>query len=297
MPNQKFQTPQDSDTYVSFIKKRCENLITHQIWSGIDKNILNQWFKNFTTPEEKYFAACILDNLIFRSKEQTEAMIFQLLSRSIPDIFRKIPPPIQVLDFISSLKKSTDPKIRFVPIINDEDMTQSGFAVSRMLKTMNFCNKDWIIAPSKISKVLKEGVKVIIFIDDFLGTGHQFDKVGGNLKIDSLSKSHYILYAPLAAHEDGIKRINTSFPNVKVTTSELITKTASVFSSCFDDSQNTPEVAKKFYELFLKKKGIKSNSSVDRFNLYIAYAFEHGVPNNSIKILYHKRNWNQLFNR
>lgn len=293
----KFQTPNNSETYYSLIKKRCENLINHQIWSGIDRNTLNLWLKNFITPEEKYFAACILDNLLFRSKEQTDAMLFQLFSRSIPDVLRKTQPPIPKVILLDILKGNIDYKIRLVPLLQDEDPTQSGYAISRLIKLLNYCNKKWIITPSQIQKSIKTGAKVFIFIDDFLGTGTQFSKVAIKINLKSLLKNHYIMYAPLAAHETGIKNITSNFPNLKIATSELLRNDSNVFHSCFDDSVNTPEIVESFYNEFLIKKGIKEKIKLSRFNLHLAYAFEHGVPNNSLKIFYQKKNWNQLFNR
>jgi hypothetical protein len=184
-----------------------------------------------------------------------------------------------------------------VPLLDGEDPTQSGFAVSRLFKTMGFCRKEWLINPSQIPKALKAGVKVLIFIDDFLGTGEQFTAVGNTMDIKSLSKNTYTIYAPLAAHENGVRNIKAIFPNVKVTAAEILRDESEVFKSCFDDSVNTPEMAKIFYKEFLGKNGMKDKKKGSRFNLRIAYAFEHGVPNNSIKILYHATNWNQLFNR
>jgi hypothetical protein len=294
----KFKIPSDGETYINLIKERCNNLITHQIWTGIDKNKINLWLKNFTTDEEKYFAACILDNLIFRSKPQTEAMIFQLFSRSIPDIFRNNPPPIGDVDLLNCLKEKKSCNIRLVPVIkNNKDTSQSGYAISRLMKTMKFCDNKWIIDPSEINNNIKNGINTFIFIDDFLGTGSQFIEVAKKIKLDELSKNNYIVFAPLSAHEKGIKAVKENFPLVKITASEVLPIGSEIFSTCCDDAENTPEIVKAFYNELLVKKKIKVNKVAEQYCLMLAYAFEHGVPNSSIKILYHDKNWNPLFNR
>lgn len=294
----KFKIPSDAETYINLIKERCNNLINHQIWTGIDKNTINLWFKNFKTEEEKYFAACILDNLIFRSKPQTEAMIFQLLSRSIPDVFRNNPPPIGDVDLMESLKSNKECFIRLVPVIKDDnDQTQSGYLISRLMKTMKFCNKDWIIAPSEVRESIKKGIKTFIFIDDFLGTGNQFIEVAKANKLQDIAKDNYIVFAPLSAHERGIKAVKEKFEDIKIAASEIIPLDSEIFSICCDDEVNTPEIVKFFYKELLSTKKIKSNKASEKYNLMLAYAFEHGVPNSSIKILYHDKNWNPLFNR
>ena len=291
-----FQVPENGLTYVNLVKERCNNFISSHIWSGIDKNTLRLWLNNFVSEEEKYFAACILDNLIYRSKEQTSSMIYQLLTRSLPDLFRVIPPGISTSDFFESLNGDIDPNLRFVPIINDDDPTQSGFAMSRLIRTMGYCNKKWIVNPNRVKKLVRSGLKVLVFIDDFLGTGEQFKKVADAMALGNLSREIYIVYAPLAAHETGVKFINSKFPDVKVVTAELLTVDSEVFRSCFDDGTNTPEAARAFYKNMLQRRKIKGKNA-DRFVLDIAYSFEHGVPNNSIRILHHRKKWNQLFIR
>ena len=75
--------PKDWKIYSNSIRDRCRDLIEHKIWSGIDKNQFEKWRCNFKTDHEKYFAACILDSLIYRSNQQTYSLINQLIYRNI----------------------------------------------------------------------------------------------------------------------------------------------------------------------------------------------------------------------
>lgn len=83
-----FKLPRDGKIYIDQIVERCTSLIQCGIWGDMHPSHLRRWMKNFTTDEEKYFAACVLDSLIYRSKSQTIALIRQLFQRALPDLTR-----------------------------------------------------------------------------------------------------------------------------------------------------------------------------------------------------------------
>src|SRR3989442_15480582 len=111
-----FTLPKDGQTYHTEIFDRCRELINFGIWGGLHLSRLRSWVTNFRTDEEKYFAACILDHLIYRSKDQTIGLIEQLFRRVIPDLTRLDPTPQGVLeDCLPNLRNSqSDPGIRLV---------------------------------------------------------------------------------------------------------------------------------------------------------------------------------------
>lgn len=56
----------DVPSFIQHKKSQCGKLIEYGIWKGIDSNDLSAWLKNFSTEQEKYFAACIMDWLVYR---------------------------------------------------------------------------------------------------------------------------------------------------------------------------------------------------------------------------------------
>ena len=70
---------------------------------------------------------------------------------------------------------------------------------------------------------------------------------------------------------------------------------------CFDDGENTPMSAERFYYDLLLKKGInvKSAERLGFGGLGLAYVFEHAVPDNNLPIFWHPGNsdWAPLFDR
>jgi hypothetical protein len=65
------------------------------------------------------------------------------------------------------------------------------------------------IAPSQIERSAKRGIKVFVFIDDFLGTGTQFSWLLRETGLDKRTGSNlYLIYAPLVSHSSGKKKLH-----------------------------------------------------------------------------------------
>ena len=305
---QEFMLPKDWRIYIQEILDRCENLIHYSIWNGIHVTRLRRWISNFITDEERYFAACVLDFLIYRSEEQTLALIKQFFQRTLPDLARLNPMPIpQIHDWEYALRHSPplDPGIRLVTAVRQSDPhTKSAHVIARYMKRYLSVNESWIIKPWEIVDHLRKGIVTFIFIDDFLGTGDQFKTF---LKMESLSNlfnSIYAAYVPLVAHVKGIDYLRHHFPNLRVRSVETLDNSYSVFNdecSCFWDGTNTPHSAKKFYFDLLRRKriGITGPERRGYGHLELAYAFSHAAPDNCLPIFWwhYTNTWNPLFDR
>jgi predicted alpha/beta-fold hydrolase len=119
-PMSPFQLPRDWRVYTDQILERCASLIQYGIWGDFKSSQLRRWMNNFTTDEERYFAACVLDTLIYRSKDQTLALIRQLFQRSLPDLTRLDHTPLgQIEDWqylLQSEPSIRDPGVRLVAV-------------------------------------------------------------------------------------------------------------------------------------------------------------------------------------
>lgn len=291
-----FILPKDYMVYVNQIHEKINDFINLNIWRGIEKMKLKQWLKNFTTDEEKYFAACILDNLIYRSDSQTESMLFNLISIDIPNlILNHKPAGVNPLVTLGGFKNSVDPSIRLVCVKGEFDApSKSSHFVARMLKRKMMINENWIITPDKIDSCLKSGTKCFVFIDDFLGTGDQFHEMAEDIKLKEKLElvDTFFAYAPLTAHSDGVTFLNQSYPKLKITFVEKLDETNSVFNSAFNDGVNSPEGSRKFYIDFMKRKSglgdLIKDSALGHGRLELTYVFEQSVPDNNISLIY----WN-----
>ncbi len=302
-----FQLPQDGETYIGEIVERCRALVTCRIWSDLHSGRLNTWLNNFDTPEERYFAACLLDSLIYRSAEQTYALIEHLLQRSLVDTIRLNPSPEGLIDdFLKLLQNSTDPGIRLVPVSPpDQPTMKSGPLVARIFRRKFDVNNRWFIPPAKIRLYRKKGIRVFIFVDDFLGTGDQFLKTVKAYNLEKeLSSDSYFIYAPLVAHARGESAVRKKFNSLHISSVERLDDSYDVFrqgSTCFSDGINSPKRARRFYYEFLKRKRIvrRERDRCGYKGLGLLYAFEHSTPNATLPILWFpkKTGWAPLFDR
>ena len=103
-------------TYYNNIKNRSLKLIELGIWKGVDPNMLSAWINNFQTDREKYFSACILDAIMYRSKDQVISMLYDLYTKDLhnllriySDIYTPYKPPLELLK-----DKWNDPGFRVV---------------------------------------------------------------------------------------------------------------------------------------------------------------------------------------
>ncbi len=295
-----FTPPPEAKTYIATIRDRCHDLINCHIWTGIQSNNIDVWLQNFKTDEEKYFAACILDSLIYRSNAQTKALAFQLLFRSLPDLTRRANSPLGVInDWQARLQSNADPKIRLVTAMSKSHGTAtSGFHVSRLMRQEMGVNSNWIIKPEEIKKCLNDGVEILVFIDDLLGTGQQFKEICDEEDLLDVISKNYVVFAPLVAHKVGIEKLKTKCASLHVVAAEYLDENASSFNTCFNDNINSPESAQAFYDEILKKRILEILNPDNKYgigNLALAYLFEHGSPDNSLHILWDKQtNWDSL---
>ncbi len=292
-----FQVPDGAAQYIDRITKRCDSLIRSHIWAGVDRNNLSNWIKSFKGADEEYLSAIILDNLIFRSEQQTKALMVQVIQKIIPQLLQSIP-------YFNSyngkwMETLSKPKIpaRIVPVIRESDgPCKSGNHIAREYSRLVKVNQRLIVNPQDIEAAKKDGVKLIIFIDDFLGTGKQFNKFFNEVK-DVFDDSITAVYTPLAAHSEGLKSVKENAPNLLLGTAEKLTYSDGLFSQpdgMLADGVNTQHTLKEYYmELARKRLGDKFKGLDGYGNLNLLYGFSHATPNATLPILWAEANNNK----
>lgn len=307
------QIPDSGLDYTQSIIERCEDLIHSQIWSGIELVQLKAWLSNFSDDIEKYFAAWILDRLIYRSHRQTVALMLQLFQRVIPKLTSKYPCPSGPLeDIIQALDKNrhisySQNQFRFVVAVRQGDPpTKSAFEIARIMKREFSLREDFFIYPKDIPTTITTGVRTFIFIDDFMGTGDQFttDLIKKELSAIVIDPDLFFAYTPLTAHYSGIYKLKREFPQIKCDTVETLGEEHEIFNSNSGIVETSPDSLnemRKFYYDYLEKKNIQVDKDERRGygNLDLAYAFEHAAPDNSLPILWYQQdqNFHPLFKR
>jgi hypothetical protein len=299
MTNSSFVVPRDGPAYTSQVFDIAEQLIRAGIWSGLDRDRLRLWRKNYNSPEEQYFSACCLDRLLYRSDAQTLALMRHLWTRKLPMLQRLLDGPGGSF-WIDSLREGTDKQVRVIPVVDAAHVTKSGYLIARLLEKRLRVKSRYIKAMSAATSV-QDGT--IIFVDDFLGGGTQFAALLTMNDLLEPSKSVRLIYAPLVAYEDGIARLKRQLPNVTIVAGEVLDSSHRVLTSASDafaDGVNTPDTASRFYYDMLARHGLKIMPAIgEAAHLGVAYAFEHAAPNNSLEIFWQSSaaTWTPLFDR
>ena len=295
-----FKLPEGGPIYTEHIVARTKDLIAHNIWQGLEEIQLSTWLKNFPTDEHRYFAARILDTLMFRSAPQTKSMVTHLFQRTIPDLARLHGLPSDLYSAYDRLRDRAEPNMRLVPVVPSEDpIMSSGPLIARLTRNhLNF-RKKWMIRHQEI----KPTTPFVVFIDDFIGTGGQFSKFLQRANLEHLVVERRCCFVTLAAHRDGIEQLKSKFPNLAVSGVDLLEPRNGLFheqSLAFPDGTNSIDDAKAFYNEMLDEIHVTSPRFRGGYGqLHLAYAFEHAVPNNSTPLLWWSScaNWTPLFKR
>lgn len=302
-----FKPPQDAEIYIQLVLDRSRELIESSIWQDLHVQRVTSWIENFSESIDRYFAARILDSLIYRPLPQTKALIDYLFVRALPEVTRNDALGAFCPDWVTSfLAPTAHPCVRFIPVIRDIDPpTKSGPLVARMIARhlgISECNMIW---PWQIEKALSAGVKIFVFLDDFLGTGNQFTKFCKSYKIQSFLSAAQFIYAPLVAHVMGVNAVKTYDNWIVLAHAELLDAGQELFSEscdCFEDDLNSREDARKYYDILIDKIGLRSSLSERLWygygGLALAFSFSHASPNNSLPLLWWRaENFVPLFDR
>ncbi len=282
-----FQSPSHGLAYYRDVTQRCEDMIYTKIWDGLDPTRLRSWLTNFESTEEKYFAAKLLDTLVYRSANQTRAIMYYLFETVLPSSLNDLRQYANV-SWTDLLAGTDDPEVRIVPVINVADPpTKSGPHVCRLLKRHLGLNERWMIWPSQVQQAEKQGVRLFLLVDDFVGTGYQFRKFFNGIE----HTNSVFVYLSLVSYEKGLSKLETRFPELRLAPGELLDDSHNIFSvhsTVFNDDVNDQAIARNFYLALLKKKSINWDQrfALGYSRLSLAFAFDHATPNSTLPIFW-----------
>jgi len=288
-----FKLPNGSDIYIDSISHRCDSLINSSIWSGIERNHLRNWLRSFNTNEDKYFASILLDNLIFRSNQQTKALMIQGMQRSLPEALKDLPQYDAYRgNWINILKRNLN-FVKLVPVIGEDDSpAKSGPTMARKYNSELNVHNSNIIYPDAIEKAKRDGANLFIFIDDFCGTGKQFLRFFDEVN-DAFDDEDCLIFMPLCMHSKGKTKIFNKHSNILVVAPENLSDEDRFFkedAELLPDQVNTFGDLKVFYKKLLKQRVGNIRNPFGFGKLGLTYAFSHGTPNATLPLLWSTQN-------
>lgn len=307
-----FNAPDDYLEFYDEVVKKTYTLIELNYISGITKKNLKLWLNNFNTKEEKYFSSLILDSMIYRNKNAIISLTKRIIQTILPNILEKL--NIYKIKSIQDWEEKimSDVSYKGLPFIFstidtvDGKCGKSGHELIRLLSKNEIINRN-LTLDLNFSKP-NRACKTVIFLDDLLGTGKQFEDFI-TLNLDKLSDVESIIYCPLVAHETGLKRIEEFSlmisKKIYIYPAEKINEKYNFFyqktsNNKSIDGINLDKDIIEFYEkLMINNKLVNNLEEIYGFgSLGLLYFFETGIPNNTLPILRYKtEKWNRLIYR
>lgn len=292
------------DDHIETVFNRARKLIELKYWDNITQRELDAWIDNFKEREERYLAAAILHSLIFRNQNSMLTIgqdIFQIV---LPQILEEK----GVYDFKSikewlvdiNSTKCRNLRFRFSAIEDIDDKgVKSSSTILSFLKS-KFFDSNLTINSHNIKEHVEKGIEAIIFFDDIIGTGEQFDTF---YRVRELSKLNaHIIYIPFAAVLEAVETLQNKYNNLTILPIEKIEPSNSFFCGSNDFLRYTPgltpELFRDFYLNLCKENRINLHGNLGVGKLELTYVFNASTPNNNLAMLMHKGNgWSGLFKR
>lgn len=300
-----FIVPEGWDRYHRQIKSSVDTLIRQSVFSGISQSVLSTWWKNFKSSEEKYLAAHLLDSMVYRTEEMLKASCHQVVQKILPEKLEKLHIQFDSVSELEAILKNKRNDIVFSPIVTNTP-GKSGEALLRLFAgtiQLNGKNKHYI----RNWVNFHPDTKVIVLLDDMVGTGNQFCTFYKNNNLSNCKIP--IIFIPFFAHESGIQHVNRQCPNVQIAPIETLGTEHNFFREDKDspgydlwarDKQNKVKDVKKFYEDMLKANGISCANNFGYGGFGLTVYTNLSTPNNSLHIFYTNKNvqsWIPLLTR
>lgn len=267
---------------------------------------MRSWLGNFSTDEDQYLAAHLLDALIYRTDAMLDSTSQHVIEMVLPDELKRLGlyNSNSVDQFIEQLVSGDELLgIRFVAVDGSFEQTpgKSGAQLIRQFYRATKVNKKLLVRPENISK-LNNGVKTLVFLDDCLGTGSQFSRFCDYYKLKQLSDKFSLIYLPFVAHSTGLRTLKTGYPFLNLAPVEKLSNENNFFSESksskgiwLRDGKNSISDVKKHYRSLLKSKGASGESE---YCLNLSLGFYFSTPNNTLKAYFSDQgNWKGLLVR
>lgn len=290
------QIPDGVDLYIDRVTRRCDALITSEIWNGLERNQLEYWLRSFKhTLEGRYFSALVLDSLIFRSKAQVEAMMVHGIQRLLPQLLRGNNSFSKYESKWLEIVRKSGVSVRIVPVIRKKDGPQkSGNSICRDYGNLLGVNGKIMTNPENIRRERNDGCNLFIFVDDFLGTGNQFKDFYDEVYPETDGATN--VYLPLCAHEDGLLNVRKNCKELLVASSDVLGKGESFFK---EKSELLPDGINKYDNLIslyrkyvVERMDVSDDGMFGYGGLALTYGFYNATPNSTISLLWSKKHKN-----
>jgi hypothetical protein len=278
-----------------------------RVWTAELKTAGRRWLRNFDDKDQDD-AAALLDAFVFFSDEFVDRLFIAAFDALAVEVTRN---SVTYDDKKAQWQAFKDQVLITHPTGEMPNVTDSGYAFDRRARQMLSIDQAHILDPALVVSRLRSGPPVpVVFVDDFVGSGDQFkktwqrefDTATGKASFASIAASGGVgpfFYCPLVCTQHGRAVIQTDCKELEVRPTHLLPEESSANHA---DSLLWPDAlraqAAKFIEDNSVKAGIAANKCWGYAGLGLALAFEHGVPDSTLPIIWWEENgWVPLVRR
>ncbi len=287
--------------------KKVKVLTGCGVWSTDASSVL-AWLGNFQKDEHRYIAAHILDRVTFRTEKMIEgsyklfiASIFR--EHSLKHCSAEHSSIEEWFEILRSHPKGNHTDINLCSVSKPGDNGDSGSHMVRIL-TGELFNQNRIISP-EISPLDTLQNKVILLVDDFVGSGTQFKTFADEVALREAAKKNYIVYAPALAYYKGLTSIRQENYGIEIMPLEIINKNEQFFLHedgcmfCGDDLNTEADVLQTYREMRNLDSSFGKSCWLGRDAASLSVVFQWGCPNQSLGIMWYEgsNQWSRLARR
>lgn len=190
------------------VERRFRLLLAKQIVTGVSELQFDKWLTNSQTDEDRYLCARLLENLTFRSEQMVGSAIGHILQCILPGELRRLGVGVASVDELqaSLAQGGRQHPVRFVEVDDPRGRQpgKSGPVIMRELHRLGGIANSLMCRANDLDG-LPATVKILVFVDDMLGTGTQFRTYADRNGLQRQAPGRGLLYCPLAAYIDGLK--------------------------------------------------------------------------------------------
>ena len=287
------------------VARRFRLLLAKRVVTGVTEIQFNKWLDNFSTDEDQYLAARLLENLTFRSEQMVGSAIAHILQCILPSELRFAGVAFKSIEELLNLLGTAHNKlpVRFVQV-DDAAQRQpgkSGPVIMRELNRLGRVDKSYF-CHAKDLHTLPDSVRCLVFVDDMLGTGKQFGDFADAIKLQQYQANKTLIYCPLAAYESGLNALAARCAWLKVCPVEVFGEKHKFFRGTAErpdvwavDQVNLVEDVRSHVETLAVRGGF---TKPNKFALDLLIGFHHATPNNTMQIMYFESpSWQNLLIR
>jgi hypothetical protein len=291
------------DIYQKEVLQKCDALRKAGLWPSEQFLRPTAWLNNFEE-QDRGIAAFLLDKFTFYSQRYTDA----LLTSSYNSLNSFLNPCSQE----EANKLISDAKFTLITG-ETPNPTDSGFLICRRLRQLFNIRESNIVSPEQaLSHAISGGM--VIFVDDFIGSGDQFLRTwkrnySSNYPCSffdiASQRDFHSIYLTIIALDSGLENIRNEAPSVNVAACHVLDEKSTVHgivSNLFTTSEINNFLEKYVDRLTPREHYIERHREFKKFGYHskgLMLGFEHSVPDASLPIFWSigTDGWVPLFER